>query len=511
MNHRFMRYKKMADGGSVAGGIGQGISTIAPFLNFIPGVGQIAAPAAQMVGSMLQMMDTGPMPNLVQAAGAQTMSTAPKTLANGGNIKKSNNVVSGLLKFKSSTHANGGKIPFVEQDPEMINKDKYNTLLNKKPLKYQDGGDMKPNPKKSRIKAKDQVRDYWLRYLENDPELIKITKRLAKEYNINPGLLFTTMAAEGLLDNAIKAGKKVNNYGEYSGIASMGLDTAGTVIPVLQKKGLLPKDLYYEIQNAWDNEKGEEVISADFKTFEDAYRVQAAYLNDINQDFTKYAEKNNITIPSGKAKDFFLSVGYNAGKGNMHEMASSYNKSGFLKNDEFLKEQPSSFWEEPYMYNIRRNATADHTYNKFFDLPENYYHQEKKETPVKSKNPGIPYKSTFWDQDPYDTEKVGAPIKETFYDPSYYIDTPPNLNADTQSQNTMNKIPLPMKYGGYHKKYGDGGQMNNTQKVESGLLKFKGPTHANGGIPFEGVEVEGEETNWKNYIFSDRLKYRHVK
>ena len=288
-----MRYKKMADGGSVAGGIGQGISTIAPFLNFIPGVGQIAAPAAQMVGSMLQMMDTGPMPNLVQAAGAQTMSTAPKTLANGG----------------------------------MINKDKYNTLLNKKPLKYESGGDIKPKPKKSRIKAKDQVRDYWLRYLENDPELIEITKRLAKEYNINPGLLFTTMAGEGLLDNAIKAGKKVNNYGEYSGIASMGLDTAGTVIPVLQKKGLLPKDLYYEKQNAWDNENGEEVISANFKTFEDAYRVQAAYLSDINQDFTEYAEKNNITIPSGKAKDFFLSVGYNAGKGNMHEMASSYNKS----------------------------------------------------------------------------------------------------------------------------------------------------------------------------------------
>ena len=101
----------MANGGSVAQGIGQGISTMAPFLKFIPGIGQIAVPAAQIAGSMLQMMDTGSMPDLVQAAGAQTMSTAPKTLAN------------------------GGKIPFVEQDPEMINKDKYNTLLNKKPLK----------------------------------------------------------------------------------------------------------------------------------------------------------------------------------------------------------------------------------------------------------------------------------------------------------------------------------------------------------------------------------------
>ena len=66
-------------------------------------------------------------------------------------------------------------------------------------------------------------------------------------------------------------------------------------------------------------------------------------------------------------------------------------------------------------------------------------------------------------------------------------------------------------FGAQGRMFQNGGQINNTQKVESGLLKFKGPTHANGGIPFEGVEVEGEETNWKNYIFSDRLKYRHVK
>ena len=113
-------------------------------------------------------------------------------------------------------------------------------------VKYQGGGDIKPNQK--RIKAEDQVRDYWIDYLENDPELLKITKRLAKEYNINPGLLFTTMAAEGLLDKVIKAGTTVSTHGRYSGVSHMGLDTAGTMIPVLQKKGLLPNELRYKKQ-----------------------------------------------------------------------------------------------------------------------------------------------------------------------------------------------------------------------------------------------------------------------
>ena len=289
-----MRYKKMADGGSVAGGIGQGISTIAPFLNFIPGVGQIAAPAAQMVGSMLQMMDTGPMPNLVQAAGAQTMSTAPKTLAN------------------------GGKIPFVEQDPEMINKDKYNTLLNKKQTKKF---------------------DKWV-----------------QQENINQGR------------------------------------------NILMDKGT------YDVQGFWK--------SKDYKN------------RDSDGHGTDTWKKPNHPTFSNESKYSGVDGQYGGNWG---------------KNGSF---QPSK-------------QTMD------------------------------------------------------LYDPAYYMrlfgsepNRPEHLDL-SRFKNGQNS-PTPLTYN-------NGGQINNTQKVESGLLKFKGPTHANGGIPFEGVEVEGEETNWKNYIFSDRLKYRHVK
>jgi hypothetical protein len=59
----------------------------------------------------------------------------------------------------------------------------------------------------------------------------------------------------------------------------------------------------------------------------------------------------------------------------------------------------------------------------------------------------------------------------------------------------------------YISPYADGGKIKKSNNVVSGLLQFKGPKHGEGGIPFQGVEVEGGETNWKNYIFSDRLKY----
>ena len=87
MNYKYSRVKRSA-GGAIAG-IGQGISSIAPLLNFVPGVGQLASPIASTVGNFLTLFDNGEFQDLKSAAGTSTLNTAPKTLADGGFVELS--------------------------------------------------------------------------------------------------------------------------------------------------------------------------------------------------------------------------------------------------------------------------------------------------------------------------------------------------------------------------------------------------------------------------------------
>lgn len=54
-----------------------------------------------------------------------------------------------------------------------------------------------------------------------------------------------------------------------------------------------------------------------------------------------------------------------------------------------------------------------------------------------------------------------------------------------------------------------GGKVTNNS--HAGLIHLNGPKHEQGGIPFRNVEVEGGETNWKNYVFSDTLGFLDLK
>ena len=80
-------------------------------------------------------------------------------------------------------------------------------------------------------------------------------------------------------------------------------------------------------------------------------------------------------------------------------------------------------------------------------------------------------------------------------------ETKPLIPSAAHSASNLNIAPKSLANGG----------PTQSHNVHGGLLNFNGPSHAKGGIPFQGVEVEGGETNWKDYVFSDRLKYKHAK
>ena len=105
----------------------------------------------------------------------------------------------------------------------------------------------------------------------------------------------------------------------------------------------------------------------------------------------------------------------------------------------------------------------------------------------------------------------GAPVyinTSRFSDDMQFLRNRTNPARASRPAPDLSKLPTESaqsmaKYVGY----ANGGQLPRQTDV-GGLMKLNGPSHEQGGIPFKGVEVEGGETNWKNYVFSDRLKIK---
>lgn len=191
----------------------------------------------------------------------------------------------------------------------------------------------------------------------------------AKKLGLDPEILYASAMEEGMsglyphvFKGREKDGLLVQSSGdkEYpiSGYMSFGLDRFGETYPGLIKKGYLPADFEGRFKKVPKvNEKLEDVMSADFKSPEDALLAKAATMRISKDEIEDYISKNKVNL-SPEAKKFFTLVSYNAGAGNARKMLDEYNKAGYLKSDDFLKKRPSESWKVPYENVMRRIQMA---------------------------------------------------------------------------------------------------------------------------------------------------------
>lgn len=195
----------------------------------------------------------------------------------------------------------------------------------------------------------------------------------AKRLGLDPALFYSSAMEEGMSGFFKKGfpGEGYFNNSSYenfpvAGFGGFGLDTFGGRFNELVKKGYLPKEFEKKFQpNVNTNEKGESVQSADFRSVEDALQAKAAMIKLSQDQIMDYAKKNKIDL-SPQAQNFFTLINYNAGEGSAQKMLQDYYKSGYLKNDAFLKQRPTkganlkeTSWKQPYENVIRRVKMAD--------------------------------------------------------------------------------------------------------------------------------------------------------
>jgi len=154
---------------------------------------------------------------------------------------------------------------------------------------------------------------------------LDILRRASQRTGVPVDFLAANAFQEGMFD-AIR-----NPTSEYasenypvSGFASYGMDTFGSSADKLRKKGYIPSDFDYE--DAFpENEKGEEVNSANFKTNEDALVAKAAYLKDFRDSVVDYSNKKKLKLEP-KTEQYLTMAAYNGGMGNAMKMIDELSK-----------------------------------------------------------------------------------------------------------------------------------------------------------------------------------------
>lgn len=385
MNHKYSRVKRSA-GGAVAG-IGQGISSIAPLLNFIPGVGQLASPIASTVGNFLTLFDNGEFNDLQAAAGASTLNAAPKTLADGGYLELnelSSDNISKIQRALSELKYNVGPIDGVYGPKTQAAYDRY-------------------------VAARQQQYETKQKFLEDG------RKPVADAIRDLTGVVAPTNANAYIFDL----------LGQNAPITNR--DVSKKELDVLRQASRTALD-----------ERGGELR-------------YPHYGNNKELEKIYFSPEHNMQTTIGEAK-----VRVNRSTG-----------------DTILTDR--------YNFNYPRNPGG-----LYGGLRQAGY--------------------MFGSRD-----GEGAPVyinTSRFSDDMQFLRNRTNPARTNRPQPDLSKLPSQStqsmaKYVGY----ANGGHLPQQTDI-AGLMKLNGPSHEQGGIPFKGVEVEGGETNWKNYVFSDRLKIK---
>ena len=179
-----------------------------------------------------------------------------------------------------------------------------------------------------------------------------ISVKAAKEYGIDPALLYSSAMQEGA--SALfkdKSGldtrhKKPGEFGyqafygdkdfPINGNESMGVPDFANRFPELVSGGYLPKEFASKFRG---KKNAGEFSENDFKTVEDGMKAKAALMKFGKDYVNKEASEKGIKL-SKKAEDFFSLVFFNGGEGGVKKLLKKYNEEGLLKDDKFLKEHP---------------------------------------------------------------------------------------------------------------------------------------------------------------------------
>ena len=170
--------------------------------------------------------------------------------------------------------------------------------------------------------------------------------KASKAQGIDPNMLWASAAEEGATGlvpdkkGNINTDKDIDVNSKYgvSGFANFGVDHFHGDFKELVSKGYLPKDFDYK-PSAHVNERGEKVMSGDFKTVEDALAAKAAYIH-LHQDKLDDWQKDNGVSLSPAARQFFTYISYNGGPGTAHKLINYYKSQGLLAGDKFLNQAP---------------------------------------------------------------------------------------------------------------------------------------------------------------------------
>lgn len=201
----------------------------------------------------------------------------------------------------------------------------------------------------------------------------ELVQQAAEKHGVDPNLIYNTAVSEGLDKyNYFAEGEELDKYEKETLIPSinerweehgigisapeyLGLDTIGNVKDRLVKKGYIdPKEYKNKTsENIFLNEKGEKVMSASYKDLGYALDNMTAFLKDSNDMLGDYMKENNIEV-SDLGKKFFQNVAYNAGMGNAQKMLKSYNKKGYLEDDNYIYERPDDSWKQIHKNSLKR-------------------------------------------------------------------------------------------------------------------------------------------------------------
>ena len=170
-------------------------------------------------------------------------------------------------------------------------------------------------------------------------------KELAQREDIaNKPLFVASLLDEGGDEFTSTRQKSIGGYSHF------GLDTIYDRADALIKKGYLPEDFKKRlIPKREQNEKMENVTSANFTSLQDMITAKVAILN-YGRDYVKrIAKARNIEL-SPEALDYFTLISYNAGEGNASEMLNKLHKEGLLEGNAFMTTDLDSYKQ------IDRNA-----------------------------------------------------------------------------------------------------------------------------------------------------------
>lgn len=185
----------------------------------------------------------------------------------------------------------------------------------------------------------------------------QVARDVAKKTGVNPSLLFSSSFQEGF-NKAIAKPDETEKYLQekgwfnkdfpVSGYDLYGLDTFGSRADEFIKKGYLPADFknrYSTVELENDHMKKDPktgkmipdpqvVLSADFKTNEDALMAKAAFLRAEADTVKNYATEKGIPLDDDSL-NYFTLASYNAGFGNaksmLDEFATATDKKKFIK------------------------------------------------------------------------------------------------------------------------------------------------------------------------------------